>query len=65
MQTNLSNEQNVDYAINDAEILKKYALNTLGVIDENIFFLRNATSGQMNQANRINYKDFRKRGREI
>ena len=48
-QTTLSSEQNVDYAVNDATVFKNYALNTLGVKEENMFFLTNATSGQMSQ----------------
>jgi len=48
-QITLSSEQNVDYAINDATIFKKYCLNTLGVKEENMHFLINATSGQMSQ----------------
>ena len=48
-QTTLSSEQNVDYAVNDATIFKKYSLKTLGVKEENMFFLLNATAGQMSQ----------------
>jgi len=48
-QTTLSSEQNVDYAVNDATVFKNYALNTLGVKEENMFFLTNATAGQMSQ----------------
>ena len=48
-QTSLSSEQNVDYAVNDATIFKQYCLNTLGVKEENMFDLINATSGMMNQ----------------
>ena len=48
-QTSLSSEQNVDYAVNDATIFKQYCLNTLGVKEENMFGLINATSGMMNQ----------------
>ena len=48
-QTTLSSEQNVDYAVNDATVFKKYCENTLGVKEENMFFLTNATSGQMSQ----------------
>ena len=48
-QTTLSSEQNVDYAVNDATVFKNYALNTLGVKDDNMFFLTNATAGQMSQ----------------
>ena len=48
-QTTLSSEQNVDYAFKDATIFKKYCLNTLGVKEDNMFFLLNATAGQMSQ----------------
>tara|TARA_B100000795_G_scaffold24712_1_gene16521 strand:+ start:610 stop:2535 length:1926 start_codon:yes stop_codon:yes gene_type:complete len=48
-QRTLSSEQNVDYAVNDASIFKKYCLNTLGVEEDNMFFLINATAGQMSQ----------------
>jgi len=48
-QRTLSSEQNVDYAINDATIFKQYCLKTLGVKDDNMFFLLDATSGQMSQ----------------
>ena len=41
-QTTLSNEVNVDFAVNDAEIFAKYCKNTLGVPEENIFLLKNA-----------------------
>lgn len=49
MQTNLSSDQNVDYAVNDATIFKNYALSTLGVKEENMHFLTNATLGQMSR----------------
>jgi hypothetical protein len=48
-QTTLSSEQNVDYAVNDATIFKKYCLNTLGVKEENMFSIINATAGEMSQ----------------
>ena len=48
-QRTLNSEQNVPYAVNDASIFKEYALKTLGVKDDNLFYLENATSGQMNQ----------------
>ena len=48
-QRTLSSEQNVDYAENDASIFKQYCLNTLGVKQENMHFLLNATAGQMSQ----------------
>ena len=48
-QKTLEKEQDVPFAVNDANTFKKYALETLGVEEENLFFLENATSGQMNQ----------------
>ena len=46
-QSGLSTEQNVDFAENDAKTFKEYALNTLGVRDDNLHYLVNATAGQM------------------
>ena len=43
----LSSESNVVYAKNDAATFKKYAINTLGVPDQNIFILLNATYAEM------------------
>tara|TARA_B110001450_G_scaffold172095_1_gene160547 strand:+ start:716 stop:3034 length:2319 start_codon:yes stop_codon:yes gene_type:complete len=48
-QSDLKNEQNVDYAERDATIFKQYCLKTLGVKSENMFSITNATSGMMNQ----------------
>ena len=48
-QSGLQNEQNVDYAVNDATIFKQYCLNTLGVKSENMFLITNATSGIMSK----------------
>ena len=48
-QRSLKSEQNVEYAINDASIFKEYCLKTLGVKEENMNFLTNATGGVMNQ----------------
>ena len=48
-QRTLNKEQNVDYAENDATVFKKYCLNTLGVKEDNMIFLLNATAGQMSQ----------------
>ena len=48
-QRTLTLEQNVDYAKNDAIIFKEYCLRTLGVKEENMHFLLNATAGQMSQ----------------
>ena len=49
MQMTLSYEQNVDYAANDASIFKEYALKTLGIPDDNLHFMINATAAQMSQ----------------
>jgi len=48
-QRTLSSEQNVDFAVNDATIFKQYCLKTLGVKENNMFFITNATAGKMNQ----------------
>jgi thioredoxin-related protein len=48
-QFGLQNEQNVDYAVNDAMVFEQYALKTLGVKLENMFSITNATSGVMSQ----------------
>lgn len=48
-QMNLSSESNVAYAQNDAAIFAQYAQKTLGVEQQNIFYLTNATAGRMNQ----------------
>jgi uncharacterized caspase-like protein len=44
---NLNSEVNVEFARNDAEIFKQYALRTFGVEEKNMHFLLNATAGQM------------------
>lgn len=43
----LNAQINVDYAINDASVFREYALKTLGVEEENIYFLTDATAGDM------------------
>ena len=48
-QKTLEREQDVPFAVNDANTFKKYVLETLGVEEENLYFIENATSGQMNQ----------------
>jgi hypothetical protein len=48
-QTGLSNEVNVDFAINDARVFKEYCNKTLGVPEKQIKLLTNSTYGQMNQ----------------
>ena len=37
------------FAVNDAKTFKKYALEALGVEEENLYFLENATYSQINQ----------------
>lgn len=49
MQRTLNSEQNVPFAVNDAIVFRDYAVKTLGVEQENITFLTNATVGQMAQ----------------
>jgi uncharacterized caspase-like protein len=43
----LNSEINVNYAKNDAESFRKYAVNVLGVEERNVHFLLDATAGQM------------------
>ncbi len=49
-QTDLNSEVNVDFAEHDATVFKKYLVRTLGVPDQNITLLKNATAGQMRQS---------------
>jgi hypothetical protein len=44
---NFDAESNVDYAKNDASTFKKYAINILGIEEENVLDFYNATSAQM------------------
>ncbi|MCK9616350.1 MAG: caspase family protein [Lentimicrobiaceae bacterium] len=48
-QRGLGNEINVAYARNDATIFKDYVFNTLGVEEQNISFLTDATSSEIEQ----------------
>ncbi len=48
-QVDLTNEINVDYALNDAKVFKNYVVKTLGVPERNVILLINATYGQMQQ----------------
>ncbi len=48
-QRGLQSEANVEFARNDATTFKTYAKQVFGVRDENIFFLTDATSGEMRQ----------------
>jgi hypothetical protein len=49
-QVGMESSINVDYAENDARIFNEYLRKTLGVPDENITLLINATAGQIKQA---------------
>lgn len=49
-QRGLKTESNVEFAINDAETFMQYALNVLGVPDDNIIFRKNATAIEMHRA---------------
>ncbi|MFO7789400.1 MAG: caspase family protein [Bacteroidota bacterium] len=46
-QRGLNSETDVDYAVNDATVFKKYATNTLGINEDNIYFLTDATAATM------------------
>ncbi len=48
-QPGLSSESNVAFAVNDARIFKEYALKTMGIPEQNITLLTDATTGQMKQ----------------
>ncbi|MEE4198538.1 MAG: caspase family protein [Bacteroidales bacterium] len=54
-QLGLRSESNVDFAVRDAEIFRKYAIHVLGVPEENIIFLTDARAIEMHRAiNKIN-----------
>ena len=61
-QRGLSDEQNVDYAVKDASIFQEYALKTLGVKEDNMFFLTDATSIEMNRKIKLVSKIIKKLG---
>jgi uncharacterized caspase-like protein len=48
-QSGLGSESNVAFAVNDAKVFKEYALKTFGIEEANVYYLTNATSGEMNQ----------------
>lgn len=48
-QYNLKSEANVAYAINDASVFKDYCASAMGIKDDNIFYLTNATSAVMSR----------------
>ncbi len=45
----LNSEINVEFARHDADVFRNYALTTMGVQPDNMFFLQDATSGQMHK----------------
>ncbi len=49
-QTGLKNEQNVEFAIRDANLVKEYCIKTLGIPQSQILFYANAGTVTMNQA---------------
>jgi len=54
-QNQLNDEINVEFARNDASAFKEYAISILGIPEQNITMLLDATTGQMSQAlSRIN-----------
>jgi hypothetical protein len=48
-QTGLNSEADVQFARNDAGILKEYLIKTLGFPENNVYLLLDATTGEMNQ----------------
>ncbi|MDP4276412.1 MAG: caspase family protein [Bacteroidota bacterium] len=48
-QTDLDTEANVDFARHDAEVFKEYCLKMLGLKEEHIFFMKDATAVKMNR----------------
>ncbi|MFA6402454.1 MAG: caspase family protein [Salinivirgaceae bacterium] len=48
-QTGLKKEQNVEFAIRDANFFKEYCIKTIGIPEENILFYTNSGTVAMNQ----------------
>lgn len=48
-QRGLNSEQDVPFAVEDARVFKQYCQKTLGVKEDNIFLLTDATAAKMNQ----------------
>jgi len=46
-QNGMGSEINVAFATNDARIVKEYFTKTLGITENNVYFLTNATAGEM------------------
>ena len=54
-QTGLKAEQNVEFAVNDARVFKKYCINTLAIPEQNIIYVTNAGVVRMKQVfNQLN-----------
>lgn len=49
-QAGLNSESNVDFAVNDARIIKEYAKSTFGIPEDNIIYLENAKAIEMNRS---------------
>jgi hypothetical protein len=48
-QSGLNSESNVAFAINDAQVFKEYCIQSFGINENNLFYLTNATAGEMSQ----------------
>ena len=48
-QKGLNSEQDVPFAVEDANVFKQYCVKTLGIKEDNILILNNATAAKMNQ----------------
>ncbi len=48
-QVDLNSEVNVAFARNDANAFREYAINVMGIPDENVIFMLDATTGKMKQ----------------
>lgn len=48
-QSGINTEMNVAFARNDANIFKEYVVKTFGLPENNVLFLKDATTGEMNQ----------------
>ncbi len=48
-QRGLNTESDVEYARNDASVFKEYAMKMMGLEEKNLFYLTDATAGEMEQ----------------
>ena len=46
----MNNEVNVDFAVNDAEVFRRYCIQSFGIKEEHVIFLKNANATKMNKA---------------